>query len=348
MRYLFLFLSLSLLGFTIKDPGQVDETLITYPYLEISRLGDYARGYLNAKWIAAALGVPVVLRPFPHSSKLRISENLQYRLDESLKKENFTELTREQMEKICKGELTKEVLGPGIFTIPFPWVYRISIPRSENREFISQFIDDFLPASHIRPSLILPREGRVNIALHVRDGGSFDLQEDKFICPDRFPPLSYYDCQLEKVLALHEGKAVHIQVFTDSLDPERLRDRFLGIALRFCRDATIGSRENGEDCNETIVSDLLSLSHFPIVIRSNCYFSGLASFLGQPLLEFYPFKAKLHENGVAETHSVCVITRSPEGEREEVIEERHVKEWPSEELSGFDRAWAKYREMFGG
>lgn len=60
----------------IHDIAQVTDTFITFRYLEISRLGDYAKGYLNAKWVAAKLGVPVVLRPFPHSSKFKISENL--------------------------------------------------------------------------------------------------------------------------------------------------------------------------------------------------------------------------------------------------------------------------------
>ncbi|KIC71345.1 hypothetical protein DB44_DW00050 [Candidatus Protochlamydia amoebophila] len=332
----------------------INQTFITFPYLEISRLGDYAKFYLNAKWIAYQLNVPVIIRPFPDSDSFKISENHKFHLQESSKTNNFKFLSKEQAEKICSGELKKEDLGLGIFTVPYFWDWRPKINWAENKAFKAAYQDDFAPASHIKFPIVEPVKGKVNIAIQVRDGGDFDNLQDKFLYPLRFPDLSYYDAQLAYVLNLDEykNKPLNIYIFTDAVDPSSLKTRFQTIVNQngHSQDVTINYRSNQCHADEAILTDLISMANFSVFIRAKSGFSDLSAFLGQPELEIHPHTGKLTEEGVASIDQVKIIKRdsknpivNEEGDLYLIQEGRYAKQWPQDRLADFAYVYRCYK-----
>jgi hypothetical protein len=331
----------------------ITQTFITFPYLEISRLGDYAKFYLNAKWIARQLDVPLLIRPFPNSDQFHLSQKYKYHLDDSLKRDNFTRLSEEQAEKICRGELTKKDLGPGIFTVPYPWKWK---PQkwSKDQGFMTDYRHDFMPARQADIPIVEPVKGKVNIAIQVRDGGTFDNLSDKFLYPLRFPDFSYYEAQLEYVLNLEEYKhqRVHLHIFTDAVNPDHLKAKFQSVAQRCGRshEVSISYRPNDRSADEAILSDLISISQFPIVIRAKSGFSDLATFFGRPQLEIFPSRSQTTEEGVASVDQVKIVKRKTRKsffhaeETEEVIvqEGMYSKKLPEEKLDEFRQNYDYY------
>lgn len=328
----------------ISKSTKINAPYITFPYQQISRLGDYAKFYLNAKFLAEKLGVTLVMRSFPESTKFKLSEDNQYYLDQSLGTSNFKQMTKQQVIDICSGKLTKEQLGKGIFSAPFfcDWEPNLRLP--ENRDFRDRFVKDFMPASHIHADVINPIPGKINIAIHVRDGGTFDNLKDKFLFPVKFPDISFYDTQLKYVLNLPENqnKPIHVQIFTDSENPESIKARlqnvanecgFTGPEISFeCRPASV-------DPDEAILSDLISMSKFPIVIRARSGFSDLSMYLGQPAMEIFPedFELNLRDHTVAVT-TTKIIRHTLEGDIESVENQRFEKTWPGTEKDFIDNS----------
>lgn len=331
----------------------ITQTFITFPYLKISRLGDYAKFYLNAKWIARQLGVPLVIRPFPNSDQFNLSQKYKYHLDDSLQTDNFTRLSVEQAEKICRGELTKADLGPGIFTVPYSWNWK---PQkwSEDQKFRTDYQHDFKPASHVDIPIVEPVKGKVNVAIQVRDGGTFDNVSDKFLFPLRFPDFSYYEAQLEYVLNLEEYKhqPLHLHIFTDAQNPDHLKTKFESIVQRCGRghEVSITYRPNDRNAEKAILSDLFSMSQFPIVIRAKSGFSDLATFFGQPQLEILPSRSQTTDNGIASVDQVKIIKRkirksffhTKETEEVTLQEGMYSKKLPEDKLDEFKRDYEYY------
>ena len=316
----------------IRPDTPIEEAFITLPYLEISRLGDYARFYWNAKILASKLGVPIVLRPFPQSNMFKLSEIARYCLDSSLQTTPFTRLTPQQAKDIYEGKLTAAQLGKGIFSVPYFWEWKSNMKLPENHKIREDFIADFQPIKKVE--FIEPIAGKINIAIHVRDGGTFDNLFDKFLYPDRFPDISYYEAQLRYVLNLpeHQGQEVHVQIFTDAVNPEQISKHLEEIA-RTCGPegptVTFGFTPPGRSEDEAALSDIISLSRFPIVIRAVSGFSDLSMAIGQPSLDIVPCEKELNtENRSVSITQVRRTRRNAEEETVSIEHQKFTKSWP--------------------
>lgn len=316
----------------IRPDTPIEGTFITLPYLEISRLGDCARFYWNAKILASKLGVPIALRPFPHSNMFKLSETAPYQLDLSLQTTPFEQLTPQQAQNIYEGKLTAAQLGKGIFSVPYFWDWKSNMRLPENLKDREDFIADFQPLQKIE--IVEPIAGKINIAIHVRDGGAFDNLSDKFLYPDRFPDMSYYEAQLRYVLNLpeHQGQEAHVQIFTDAVNPEQISKHLEGI-VRICRPrgpaVTFGFTPPGRSEDEAALSDIISLSRFPIVIRAVSGFSDLSMTIGQPNLDIVPCEMELDtKNRSVSITQVRRTRRSAEGETASIEQQKFTKRWP--------------------
>jgi len=313
----------------IESEQQINGTLITLPYLEVSRLGDYSKFYWNAKVLASKLGVPVALRSFPNSELFKVSERAPYQLGSSLQSNNFTQLTAQQAQDIYDGKLTAAQLGKGIFSAPYFWNWQSRMTLPENSKDKEAFIQDFKPIKEVK--IVEPVAGKINIAIQVREGGSFDHLTDKFLYPERFPDISYYQAQLRSILNLpeHQGKDVHVHLFTDAIHPQPIIKQLEEIAKECSPNVTFACRPPGESNEDATLSDMISLSKFPIVIRAVSGFSDLSMTLGQPKIEIMPsdFELDTKSKSVSITQ-VRKIQRSADKEIVTLENQRFIKAWP--------------------
>lgn len=147
-------------------------------------------------------------------------------------------------------------------------------------------------------------ENCINIAVHVRKGGSFDpplrsenknenlstksIYADK-IWPTKFPPDQFYINSLKEIIRTHPNKIYYVHIFTDDANPKRIAKKFkqsLKKTIKF------GYRKQGNCDTAYIIDDLINMARFDILIRPQSSFSRVAQLIGEHEFIISPLKAQ--------------------------------------------------------
>lgn len=322
----------SAVGFFAKHAEMtIPEKAITYELFPHSRLGDNVACYFNAKWAAYKMGLPLILKPFPHWNELKLSDKSPYTLPNGLY--NNVPVTQlegsfdaQAMEKIEKAE-------KGLFETPFMFTGNIDW---SDEKFCQSAVDDLMAITGDVP--YAPKENYVNVALHYRDGGDFDFQHEKYLMPAKFPCEDYYKGQIKFVLEKYKGQNVHFQIFTDSTNPQSVKKMFEDFEKSLPqdenRDVSFGCVESNDHSDHRTVSEMVQMSKYDCLIRPASGLSRLAGLMGSPKLEIYPTQASMRENqdGSGLTTSiekVAVVTRDTKPENIEVLSTNFEKKFGS-------------------
>lgn len=259
----------------------VGESFVTYEFSG-GRFGDNLLSYLHAKWIAHQHQIPLLYKPFEHSSELMLS-NLEKLFDPS------------NSYRIVPWPISSEVerVGSILYVCPYfpedPWEKERLL---QFRRWDVHWKDPAFRAealAHIAPkqplSLILPAPGKISVALHVREGGGYDgLKQD---WPLKFPALDFYIKGLLKVIEITQGRPLFCQVFTDARHPDWIIQK-LRAALPALPSIEFGYRKKKNRYNKNVLEDFFSLFHYDILIRPQSNYSIIPSLLHDYAICHYP------------------------------------------------------------
>ncbi len=273
---------------------------VTYEFSG-GRFGDCLISYLHAKWFSYKEGIPLIYKPFVHSTGLVMDE-------------------AELRVHPCKSNYSRNYLGRGevgcgrrtegtLYICPyFPEdVWELQNTLSLNGEPYYSFPVDWkdegfreAALAMIAPKrkLQLPRlqEGAIHVALHLREGGGFDFDDFRTRFPLKLPPLHFYIDGLRAVLELFPGKKVECHVFTDALNPEALVRQIeemipnAQVQFRF--------RKGGNHFNRNVLEDFFSLFLFDVLIRPQSNFSMIPSLLKDYAVVYSPKECSIQEGVV--------------------------------------------------
>lgn len=284
---------------------------ITYQLMPLSRFGDNLLCYINAKWVAYKLGIPLIVRKFPHIDQLAIVDRSEYTLPQHLGlASNFNEY---QVEKSGFHPAPDEAkkLGPGIFSVPFFPGGPLNIDWTDEDFRQSVLKDLALNTENSHLSLAIPQENSFNIALHLRTGGGFDHWNVGIKYPDKVSPLEFYEEALKHMIDIHPAIPINVQLFTDSGNPDKAIQHFKDIIAKHTtrKDITISYKKSPHgDTEEMVVTDMLSMAKFDTIIRSHSQFSKLAGLIGMPRVEITP--KTIHVKGnVVQVEDISITTR---------------------------------------
>lgn len=251
-----------------------------FPYTldPFSRLGDRNVAYLNTRILADQAQLPLHFEPFKgcemfHFNELEVNRGPHY----------FQQVTYintpEQIEALseeAKEDSTLYRLSYFPFTRDlekesdwccFP---KIAINWQEHRDRLRELLAIDLPHT----ALAIPEDAHA-IALHVRDGGTFDDDNTKSLHPLKLPTMDFYLGELERILGeendAHENFFVHI--FTDATDPEVIRDQVQAKLTEIGMQERVRLSYTPKD-RVSLVDDVANMDKFDTMIRSDSNLSG--------------------------------------------------------------------------
>lgn len=175
-----------------------------------------------------------------------------------------------------------------------------------------------LPNYKINMSHIKMHKNCINVAVHVRQGGGYDmplLSKDEPLekismkdakdaikiaiayenkpCkysdvkwPLKFPPHSYYIKQIKNLFNMINKKRMHIHIFTDSKNPEFISSKY----KKEINEPLISysSHPNNYNYSTSTVDDFFAMTKFDCLIRSDSSFSINAERWGNFKIVIYP------------------------------------------------------------
>lgn len=263
---------------------------ITYSTPAFSRLGDHVSCYLSAKWIAHTLKLPLVVRVFPHMNELAMFKNAKCFYPPCLP------ISTKKIEKGCFNEnmrLKIEKAKEGIFETPF--LYDAGVDWTD-QEFRQSVIDDLSTLDNKKlPEL---RKDCLNVAIHYRDGGTFDDEMIKYSLPLKFPPMEYYQQQMKYILERFSDRNVHFEIFTDKIDHASLKVAFQEFAKKLAKGnqkVSVDYNDLEKDLEKKVVTDMIGMSKYDCLVRADSGLSRFSGLIGNLKLEILPS----HSNFVA-------------------------------------------------
>ena len=272
------------------------------------RFGDNLLTYLHAKWFAYHHHLPLIYRPFPHSSSLLLDEKeIHYKNKPLRRKLGLKPLFKTSIKKW--PFLSKLPLAAFNYKCHyFPesqWEckhlkysgFSVDWEDQNFRKIVKELIT---PKEKL--NLVKPPEGCISIALHVREGGGFDTDEAKRIIPLKLPPLAFYIEGFKRIVSLLPEKAIYCHLFTDALEPEKII-RELQKHIPPNVSVQFGYRQKNNHHDSNVLEDFFSFFHFDILIRSQSNYSLIPSLIHDYAIVYYPTDCKI-ENG---TITITVI-----------------------------------------
>lgn len=262
---------------------------ITYE-LTGGRLGDTLLAYLHAKWISHKYNIPLVYRPFPYSSDLFLDEEIQE--SGCFNKIKTTPLTQESFAFFEKQSSLKENLPDifesrlrnALFVCPYfpetefelngnwPLIFKVDWKDKEFRTIARKMIS---PKKNLNQKM--PSKDKLNIALHIREGGGFDFIQLKYEAPHKFPPIDFYVKSLNQIVELFKNVPIYCYIFTDALDPTAIVNEIKN--LESYPMINFEYRTFGNHHNSNVLDDFFSLFNFDVLIRPESNFSIIPSLL---------------------------------------------------------------------
>ena len=280
MKYIYILFFISIMFFTNNS----NAAGVTYSFSG-GRFGDNLLSYLHAKWISYQYQIPLIYNPFPYSSELmldiheiRDASTMQFAKTIQLSNKN-AKINRHSSVLYCcpyfcedKWELQKNPQ----YSFPVDW---------KNEEFRSIITTLISPKNKLE--LLHPPKDAISIAMHIRDGGGFDVANHKQILPLKTPPLHFYIDSLLKVLDLFQGHKTYCYFFTDAENPKEI-ERQLNQMLPPSIDITFHYRNSYNHHDINVLEDFFSLLNFDVLIRAVSNYSIVPSLIHDYAILCYP------------------------------------------------------------
>lgn len=252
---------------------------VTYT-LNGGRFGDNLLSFISAAWFSHTHNVQLLLNPFDYSNQLKLDALLHY-----------TPAMEKQFQHIVN------------------YSKRFSFEKWQNNSdtlFVTSFYNrpkpnmkDIVFREKMR-SLITPKQPLVlldipsdcvTVALHVRTGGGFSMDEKLYTkYPLRFVPLHFYADQLKTVLQEFPEKKLYVYIFTDDQHPERIIDYLETHVVSPL--ITYDKRTGKNHHNLNVLEDFFAMMQFQVLIRPVSNFSKMAEYLGNFDLIIVPASVK--------------------------------------------------------
>lgn len=261
----------------------IEEFGVTYDFSG-GRLGDCLLSYLHAKALAHKKGIPLFYRSFPYSSQLKLSS-----LEPSYM--NLGPGPRMRVYYWGPGNHYPHLHLPLFYICPYfpedswelahtkrvdgiPWLaFEVDWKDPSFRQVVKEMVAPKQPLK-----LVLPPEGSLGIAVHVREGGGYD-GEDRFdIWPLKFPPIWFYTDALRMALQACPERPIYCFIFTDAKEPELIEQR-IREAIGPYPHVTLDCRRRDNAHSANVLEDFFSLFHYSILIRPQSNFSLVPSLI---------------------------------------------------------------------
>ncbi len=267
----------TLSGDNAKDTPQ---QAITYPENK-NRFGDIMLIYLHAKWLSYKYGLPLLYKPFAYSDKLVLHTQEPFLATEWQDQfvNKVTYANNLDLASLPKSTLINVRFFPenvdfirekNRLGFDTRWYLDVYFPVDwEDKKFRSLLRK--LVAPRIPLKLITPPKQHLSVAMHVRDGGTFDGQPTKDRYPDKFPKIDFYVAGLEAILERYPMENIYVHIFTDALQPEKYQALF---EEKFSSHKNIyfGCRKN-QGKEDYVLADFFSMLEYDCLIRPESCFT---------------------------------------------------------------------------
>jgi hypothetical protein len=274
------------------------QNAITYK-LSGGRFGDDLIAYFRAKWIAYKYGLPFLYSPFPFSDQFAMADR-----DTCLN----TFLTRGRILTISnEKEIANTPSLSSILCIPYCPECRVdylSLPAGwcpyikvdwDDPKFKAEIVKCLTLKKPIET--LSPPHHMVSLGVHVRRGGGVDNYEfARKNWPLKFPPDSYYIQQIRRVAAIFHNRPLYVYIFTDSLDPQEIVEKYKKILNNPYINLTC--RQKGNSPHNNILTDFFSMTKFDCFIRCQSNFSIMATKLANHSIMIAPLNYTVINNEI--------------------------------------------------
>ncbi len=262
-----------------------------------SRLGDNIAGVTQAMWLSYTYNIPYYYQWFVYSDQFKLHEQ-DTTPDTELKKQFTNQIYLKDASSL---QLDKKILYmTNVFSnIDIEW---------QDKSFVESIKNAFSPRYNIQPISVLPKN-KTLIALHIRMGGGFDKLHTRKRFPSRFPNLQYYIDQLHKMVELLSNQSLHVHIFTDDQNPNRLKQLF---EQQFKNEnITFSCRQADNRHDKNVVEDFFAMMNFDILIRSGSLYSYYAWRFGDQKIMICPKKMGIfnEQTGYWSVEEVEIIER---------------------------------------
>lgn len=251
------------------------------------RLGDCLLTYLHAKWLSYKYQISLLYKPFPYSSALVLHQKelyfhpfyiMRYSLVVLGDKEPIPSRDWHIYECPYFPEKADNEWGGNFYNFPVDWSDKAF--KKIAREMIA-------PTKSL--NILIPKPDRINVALHVREGGGFDSSEVYFQYPLKLPPLSFYIEGLLKVIEEFKELPIYCYLFTDALEPEKL---VCAIQKFIPSDVSIVFDYRRENNHHTanVLEDFFSFFEFDALVHPCSNFSLVPARIGDFAITYCPIE----------------------------------------------------------
>jgi hypothetical protein len=250
------------------------------------RFGDNLLAYLHAKWISHTQNLPLVYRPFEYSNQLVLDR---------------------------KGALFRACDMRKFLMVPYfpedPWEIQYGLDQNqmpwpyfavdwENPEFRKEVCELVAPKESLQ--LLSGPLSSVRVAIHFREGGTYDSPGVIEQFPMKFPPFSYYIDALLKVIELFPNKPIFCYLFTDTPNTGYVANR-IKHAMPLEANVSFEFRKRSNHWRANVLEDFFSLFQFDILIRPQSNFSLIPSLLHDYAVVFFPEEFSVWHRSVSIT-----------------------------------------------
>lgn len=254
---------------------------VTYN-LTWGRFGDHLISYCLAQWVSHLHDIPILYRPFDGSEQLVMHTADRLFIKDQISKQFKGIVLLEN--KYIPIDKNADLL----YVVPF---FTQTHFEPEHQGFYINWNDQaFL--SKIR-NLIKPDnplthpaipENCISVAVHVRRGTGYDVPPLVLQCPHKAPPDSYYIEQIQKVADLFPAQKLYVHIFTDHTNPQEILTLYQSHIQR--PNVNFGYTDPSQS---TIVGDFFAMTHFDCLIRSESFYSLIASKLKEYKVQISPY-----------------------------------------------------------
>lgn len=290
------------------------QNCVTYEFSG-GRFGDNLLTYLHAKWISYRYDLPLCYKPFLYSSLLALD-------DFERSYEDFSEPFSKQILLDRNVSIrSTSAKKPVLYVTPyFPHCsWEIKSTRGGYGEWKYFFVDWKDPGfQKITRQMVLPKKNyrwitppkeSVNIAIHLRNGGTFDTGNFAEHFLTKFPPLDFYLDALLQTIDFFKGKQIYCYLFTDAAEPEKLIELFQE-KIPSETMITFDWRKENNVHNRNVLEDFFSLLHFDVLIHPHSNFSVVPSLIHDYAISYSPLSGKKIEGKVIIDQVRCLINQS--------------------------------------
>ena len=306
-----------LLGSMISPELNAKQNFVSYRFSG-GRFGDNLMAYLHAKWLSYKYQLPLLYKPFAYSSELLIDEReIHYsRIDrhrckkvrlEEIDESTITSFSRKEAKIYvapyfpeCRWE-REHFLGPG----SKPWK---CFDVDWDDPLFRKSIRPLIAPNHFLQLLIPPKE-TINIAIHLRNGGTYDKEDTLWKLITKFPPLDFYVKGLLSIIELLPKKPFYCYLFTDAEDPYALISQIQSFMPQDV-SITFDCRLSDNSHNQNVLEDFFSLFQFDILIHPQSNFSLIPALIHDYAITYAPLSG-FRKEGIAEIDKIKFTINEP-------------------------------------